>query len=89
MPPQARKPKAKDAKARAQQALDMVKEKAKERRPDATDESIQVFSTSPATGDGDWRAIVIVDGPTSRQVHLVGYNNETDQLYDEILGRAI
>jgi hypothetical protein len=88
MPPQERKPKAKDAKARAKQALDLVLQKAKERRPDLQDEEVEVFSTSPTQGDGDWRAIVIVDGP-ERQIHLVGYNNETDQLYVEILGRAI
>jgi hypothetical protein len=88
MPPPARKPKAKDEKSRSQQALALVSESLKGRRSDLTDEDVEIFSTSPALGDGDWRAVVIVNGP-EKQVHLVGYNNERDQLYVEILGRAI
>lgn len=88
MPPQQKKPKAKDDKARKQQAHDLVQAAAKERLPDLKDEDVQVWSTAPSRGDGDWRAVVVIDGPTP-EVHYVGYNNELDQLYVDRLGRAM
>jgi hypothetical protein len=53
MPPQEKKPKAKDDKARKQQAHDLVIATAKERMPDLTDEDVQVWSTAPTRGDGE------------------------------------
>lgn len=82
-------PKAKTDKARKDQAKAMVLAKAKQRRPELSDTDVEVFSTSPSRGDGDWRAVVIVGEGPEREVHLVGYNNETDQLFTEVLGKAV
>lgn len=79
-------PKAKTPKERRDQAFTKTLAKVVSARSDISAQDVEVFSATPSQGDGDWRAIVVVNGP-EREVLQVGYNNETDTIFVDKLGR--
>jgi hypothetical protein len=83
MPPQERDPRAHDNTARMQQAHQMVLKLLRKTRPDFQDEDVEVVATHMGRGDGDWHALVLVNG-VEQTIYFVGYNYDSDEMYVDV-----
>jgi hypothetical protein len=87
VPPKNRDDKAHDNAGRAKQAQKQVLKVLQKSRPEFTDADIEVVWTQQSVGDGDWKALVMVNG-VENTVYLVGYNYDADQLYVDAYQQA-
>lgn len=81
-------PKAKTENARKDQALDLVLRRIQEARPEFTTGDMEVVWAQEGRGDGDWRALILINGPENT-IYSVGYNYESDQLYVDTYRQAL
>lgn len=82
-----KEPKPKDDKGRKDQVQKLVLKEIRKSRPEFADGEVQVLWAQAGRGDGDWRALVLVEG-VQNQIYSVGYNNETDSLYVDVFQAA-
>lgn len=76
-------PKAKNDADRQKQAAKLVLKQIRKSRPEFQDADVKVVWTQASRGDGDWRALVLVNG-AEETIYSVGYNYETEALYVDV-----